>query len=99
MSVDYEVEWENDGIGSYEYWGSKEFDAGTDYAVVSDYSINDLIEHLSDGSCVSIDASDLIWNKVASSISCKVDSDAEGLEPDTDGQYDCEKDRDADRYD
>jgi hypothetical protein len=36
-SVDTEVEFfcnyeiKNDGIGSYEFWGSREFDAGTNY--------------------------------------------------------------------
>jgi hypothetical protein len=33
ISVDYE--WCNDGIGSYEYWGSVGFDSGTDYIDVS----------------------------------------------------------------
>ena len=30
-------DWENDGIGSYEYWGYKSFDYGYDYAVMNDY--------------------------------------------------------------
>lgn len=30
-SIEEEHSIENDGIGSYEYWGSKEFDAGVDY--------------------------------------------------------------------
>lgn len=29
---DYEIQ--NDGIGSYEFWGSKEFDKGIDYIVL-----------------------------------------------------------------
>lgn len=33
MEVEFEGEpqWENDGIGSYEYWGSREYDKGRDY--------------------------------------------------------------------
>ena len=40
--IDIEVELscylikENDGIGSYEYWGSREYDAGEDYIVVEE---------------------------------------------------------------
>jgi len=30
-------EWENDGIGSYEYWGMKGYDAGQDYPVLNDF--------------------------------------------------------------
>lgn len=99
MSVNYEVEWENDGIGHYEYWGSKEFDAGHDYAVVSDYEVSDLIEYLESGEQVSIGESDPIFKKVASAVSDLVDKNSESIEPDTDGEYDCEKDRDYDRYD
>ena len=29
--------WENDGIGPYEYWGSKGYDHGHDYVVIEDY--------------------------------------------------------------
>ena len=32
--IDYEIE--NDGIGSYEFWGSIGFDSGKDYAVIDD---------------------------------------------------------------
>lgn len=33
VSVEFEAypTWENDGIGSYEYWGSKEYDSGVNY--------------------------------------------------------------------
>ena len=31
---DYEIQ--NDGIGSYEFWGSKEFDKGIDYVVLEE---------------------------------------------------------------
>lgn len=33
IEVEFEGEpqWENSGIGSYEYWGSREYDYGTDY--------------------------------------------------------------------
>lgn len=99
MSVEFDVEWDNDGIGSYEYWGAKGFDAGHDYAVVSDYTVSDLIEYLKDGTEVSIDESDPIFKKVASAISDKVDKACENIEPDNDGEYDCEQDRDESRYD
>lgn len=99
MSVNFEIEWENDGIGAYEYWGSRGFDAGNDYAVVSDYDVVELIEHLEDGTTVSISESDPIFKEVSKAISDNVDSACENIEPDTDGEYDCEKDRDADRCD
>lgn len=33
LNVEFEAfpEWANDGIGGYEYWGSREFDKGNDY--------------------------------------------------------------------
>jgi hypothetical protein len=34
IEVDCEYSIENDGIGPYEYWGSKEVDRGTDYIVI-----------------------------------------------------------------
>jgi hypothetical protein len=40
-SATYEIE--NDGIGAYEYWGSKEYDAGTNYAVFEDAHIDDIV--------------------------------------------------------
>jgi hypothetical protein len=99
MSVEYDVEWENDGIGSYEYWGAKGFDAGHDYAVVSDYSVADLTEHLPDGTEVSIPESDPLFAQVSKAVSDKVDKASESIEPDRDGEYDCERDRDEGRYD
>lgn len=40
-SAIYEIE--NDGIGAYEYWGSKEYDAGCNYAVFEDVHLNDIV--------------------------------------------------------
>ncbi len=34
--VDVEYHWENDGIGSYEFWGGKGFDYGSDYPEIDD---------------------------------------------------------------
>jgi len=34
VQVECEYGIENDGIGPYEYWGSKEVDRGTDYIVI-----------------------------------------------------------------
>lgn len=99
MEVDYDVEWENDGIGHYEYWGSKEYDAGHDYAVVTDYTVSDLTEHLPDGTEVSIEESDPLFMAVSKAVSDTVDEDSNDLEPDNDGEYDCDKDRDDSRYD
>lgn len=31
VEVTVGFEWQNDGIGPYEYWGSKGYDKGTDY--------------------------------------------------------------------
>lgn len=98
MFVEFDVEWDNDGIGSYEYWGAKCYDAGNDYAVVSDYSVSDLTEHLEDGTEVSIPESDPLFAKVSKAISDRVDKACESIEPDTDGEYDCERDRDEEQY-
>ena len=37
-SIMSNVSWfiENDGIGSYEFWGAKGYDAGTDYVVIEE---------------------------------------------------------------
>lgn len=93
MEVEYEVEWENDGIGAYEYWGAKGFDKGNTYAVVSDYWVSDLVEHLPDGTEVSIEESDPLFKEVSASVSELVDKDSENCEPDTNGQYDTERER------
>jgi hypothetical protein len=41
--LDVEVEvsyaWENSGIGSYEYWGSKEYDQGYDYIEIDNIDV------------------------------------------------------------
>lgn len=39
IDVDCEYHWDNDGIGSYEYWGAKGFDKGHDYAEADDICI------------------------------------------------------------
>lgn len=36
-----ETEKQNDGIGSYEYWGCKGYDAGVDYYVCTDIEIDE----------------------------------------------------------
>lgn len=33
QDVEPDVSWDNDGIGPYEYWGARGFDAGTNYLV------------------------------------------------------------------
>lgn len=38
LKVEYHIE--NDGIGSYEYWGSPQYDAGQDYCVVDNITWN-----------------------------------------------------------
>jgi len=49
LEVPLEVEYhfENDGIGSYEYWGSPQYDAGQNYCVVDNITW-DPIYHSSD---------------------------------------------------
>lgn len=39
IEVEFEAtpRWENDGIGPYEYWGQKCFDAGTNYVSLEHY--------------------------------------------------------------
>jgi len=36
ISVEVGFEWQNDGIGAYEYWGDKGVDKGTDYLVTTE---------------------------------------------------------------
>ena len=81
-TASYDVEWENDGIGSYEYWGAKGYDKGNTYAVVEDFDIDELTEHLADGSEVVVGKDDPIYKKVLARISDLVDKDAEKLEHD-----------------
>lgn len=94
-SVSYEVEWENDGIGAYEYWGAKGFDKGNDYAVVDDYSLDCLYETDENGNTNEIDGSDPIFAEVEKAISGLVDSASEKLELDDDGG-ECDDSRDYD---
>lgn len=37
IELDYHISKENSGIGSYEYWGSREYDAGHDYYVIENF--------------------------------------------------------------
>ena len=43
VTVEYEID--NDGIGGYEYWGAKCFDAGTDHASPTGWSITASLCH------------------------------------------------------
>lgn len=36
IDVTVSYHWENDGIGSYEFWGQRGFDAGVDYPEIDD---------------------------------------------------------------
>ncbi len=38
LTLSLEYGWCNDGIGSYEYWGSTGYDHGTDYVEIENYS-------------------------------------------------------------
>ena len=59
---------DNDGIGGYEYWGSSEYDAGTDYLEITDGGLsedelNDVAEKIAelmnnDGRIDSVDIND-----------------------------------------
>ena len=97
--VDFDVEWDNDGIGSYEYWGAKCFDKGHDYAVLDDYSA-DITEHLADGTEVDIPESDPIFKSVNECVSTKLEKHIANLEIDKDdGDYDDPRDYDPPDYD
>ena len=97
--VDFDVEWDNDGIGSYEYWGAKGFDKGHDYAVLGDYAAT-ITEHLADGTEVEISESDPIYKSVLSALESKLDKHIENLELDKDdGDYDDPRDYDPPDYD
>lgn len=39
VCLECEMKWENDGIGSYEYWGFRGYDKGTDYVVCEDMKV------------------------------------------------------------
>ena len=39
VEVECDLNWENDGIGSYEYWGFNEYDKGHDYVVCENMEI------------------------------------------------------------
>lgn len=39
-----EISRENNGIGSYEYWGAKGFDAGNDYAELESFELESIRE-------------------------------------------------------
>jgi hypothetical protein len=95
ISVSFEYEVGNDGIGSYEYWGSKEFDAGNDYAEVTSVAI-EAVEVSEDGEHTPVEdkallarlenAIDGIVNDKASQIDVSDDSEREpdDYEPDYD---------------
>lgn len=59
ISVSFEYEVGNDGIGHYEYWGSKQFDAGHDYAEVTSVSI-EAFEVTAEGVTTAVDDGVLI---------------------------------------
>lgn len=40
LEVTLDYDWENDGIGAYEYWGAKGYDAGSNYVVINDWSFD-----------------------------------------------------------
>jgi hypothetical protein len=40
VDFDCELHSENDGIGAYEFWGSRYYDAGVDYLVLDDLKWN-----------------------------------------------------------
>ena len=97
--VDFDVEWENDGIGSYEYWGAKGFDKGHDYATLSDFGAT-ITEHLADGTEVEISESNPIYKSVLSAVASKLEKHIENLELDKDdGDYDDPKDYDPPDHD
>lgn len=92
--VDFDVEWDNDGIGAYEYWGAKCYDKGTDYAVLGDF-VATIVEHLADGTEQEISESDPIYKSVLSAVESRLESHIQNLELDKDdGDYDDPRDYD-----
>ena len=55
IDVTYEFDIENDGIGGYEFWGMRGYDKGTDYAVITDLTLDYVKEELDDGTLVAVD--------------------------------------------
>jgi hypothetical protein len=95
ISVSFEFEVSNDGIGSYEYWGAKGFDAGHDYAEVSGVSI-EAVEVSEEGETSPVTDKDLI-KELEQAIDGLVTKEAESIdlsdyepEPDDCRDYDCD---------
>ena len=51
-TVECELSIDNDGIGSYEFWGSRGYDHGNDFAVVDDYTVERILEYDEDGELI-----------------------------------------------
>jgi len=71
---------ENDGIGSYEYWGAKGFDKGDDYAIAEEVSITAYL--LVDNNEVEKVIDPILLHMIAMAIEPTVDSALEDVKPD-----------------
>lgn len=86
LDVDMDIDWDwcNDGIGSYEFWGQRCYDAGTNYI-----EVNDVDSHV-------YDPADIPWlwklfpKKLASLIynACYEDSQTDSMREDIEDSYD-----------
>lgn len=89
-----ELELENDGIGSYEYWGAQCYDEGTDYFSLNslDWDAKEFTEEENKAIKEYIDDSDN-WRAIEERMSEKLFENLEPDEPDYEPDYD---DRDYD---
>ena len=44
VDIELEIETQNDGIGSYEFWGAPGYDYGKNYNVISNYEIIGMVD-------------------------------------------------------
>ncbi len=78
VEINIEYEWENDGIGSYEYWGAKGFDAGNDYAVPDNIDIQ-AYEIVGEDEELVVDP--IVIKRIENAVDGIIDSALEHVEP------------------
>jgi hypothetical protein len=74
-TIEFEIK--NDGIGHYEFWGSKGYDAGVDYAVIDSISWDRLVMPILINALLSVyvnecinELTDKLQDKLLNSVSC-----------------------------
>ena len=89
--LDFDYDIENDGIGGYEFWGMRGYDKGTDYAVVTDITLDSVVEILEDGTEVSIEDEETL-KAIEKSVLAKVQEEADKMDIQDDRDYEDDRD-------